>query len=299
MIETSHSSKATRNHSTKRQKMEPILNSKSSFIRYSRPFYGKIAYSSEGFCLRSYEETEKKSVSRNCVDVAEEPTFSVEDILHDWMDYSKYESNEDDNSKITSSAKDQSDDAPFCLGTTKDHLPKFINDSKEAIDENYQVAEKIDKEPWVFWETFNRTQSSHSSNGSITTKNLLHNLEKPFFLPLKRFIPKTIDLKKLNTGNEFWSQTNLPLNVTNSTRNSFVIDRRFRQTKQCKLTKSTFENIFVINQVDRKFICCVVEENEKRFLLLIDQHAAHERVCLEKLMRSKSSCTLQEKKNIL
>ena len=271
--------------------MDSSLYSRSSINRFSRPSYGKIAYSPLGFSLKTNEEIENYLVSRSRVDVSKEPLFTVEDISHEWMDSSKDESNEDDmNSKETSLYEDESEEAPFCSGTPEDQLPESIIDPKKAIDEHCKIAEEIEKESWIFCETLNhQTQSSHSSTESMTTNDLLKNLEKPVLLPPRSFNLKTIDLKKLDIANEFWTQTKLPLNVTNSTRNSFVIDRRFRQTKQCKLTKSTFENIFVINQVDRKFICCIVEEDQKRLLLLIDQHAAHERVCLEKLMRSKSS----------
>ena len=63
--------------------------------------------------------------------------------------------------------------------------------------------------------------------------------------------------------------------------------------KECKFTKSVMANIHVVSQVDRKFISCITQEDEKRYLLLIDQHAAHERVCLERLMQSRVLTTLE------
>ena len=87
--------------------MDSSLYSRSSINRFSRPSYGKIAYSPLGFSLKTNEEIENYLVSRSRVDVSKEPLFTVEDISHEWMDSSKDESNEDDmNSKETSLYED-------------------------------------------------------------------------------------------------------------------------------------------------------------------------------------------------
>ena len=58
---------------------------------------------------------------------------------------------------------------------------------------------------------------------------------------------------------------------------------------RCTLTKELLANcVTVISQVDAKFISCVVRHDAKSYLLLVDQHAAHERVCLEKLINRKT-----------
>ena len=282
MVEISHPSNTARKNSVKRQKIDSSLYAKSSFDHFNRPSYGRIAYSSNDFNLKPNEEIENDFVSRNRISVIEEPLLSVEDISHEWPDISNNELNDQE----TTSNEDKTEETQFDFGASSvNHPPESINNPKEATDEHCKMAEDVENYPWIFSETFNQTQLSHSS----TEVDLLKNLERPFLLPLKSFSSKPIDFKKLNIANEFWTQTKLPLNVTNPSRNSFVVDRRFHQTKQCKLSKSTFDNIFVINQVDRKFICCIVAENKKRLLLLVDQHAAHERVCLEKLIRSNLS----------
>ncbi len=90
----------------------------------------------------------------------------------------------------------------------------------------------------------------------------------------------------MNVLNKFWVQPNLPPNIAVSKLSGLLTTSLQRQ---CKFTRSVMENMRVINQVDRKFICCVTQEEEKRYLLLIDQHAAHERVCLERLIHSKAN----------
>ncbi|XP_071486881.1 DNA mismatch repair protein Mlh3-like [Diadema antillarum] len=57
----------------------------------------------------------------------------------------------------------------------------------------------------------------------------------------------------------------------------------------CQFHKSMFENIEVVGQVDAKFIACLVSSDSQQpgdrphLLVLVDQHAAHERIRLEML----------------
>ena len=71
---------------------------------------------------------------------------------------------------------------------------------------------------------------------------------------------------------------------------SFILDR---PSTWC-LQKDDFSRLNVINQLDRKFILCVVDEilgsedshNPRRMLVLVDQHAASERVRVEGFLRT-------------
>jgi DNA mismatch repair protein MLH3 len=51
-----------------------------------------------------------------------------------------------------------------------------------------------------------------------------------------------------------------------------------------KLSKAALQKARVVKQVDRKFILCKAQEGEDEILVLVDQHAASERVILEGLL---------------
>ncbi|XP_057376522.1 DNA mismatch repair protein Mlh3-like isoform X2 [Daphnia carinata] len=92
--------------------------------------------------------------------------------------------------------------------------------------------------------------------------------------------------KRRFTIGQFWVQPKLPPNIAAANLNRLLATALQRQ---CKFTKDVMSNIRVINQVDQKFICCVTQEGDKRYLVLVDQHAAHERICLERLMQMHST----------
>lgn len=99
---------------------------------------------------------------------------------------------------------------------------------------------------------------------------------------------KNWDHLNKNSLNKFWFQPKLPPNIAFSSSDQLTLALR----KQCTFTKSVMGNMHVISQVDRKFIGCITGEKEKQYLLLIDQHAAHERVCLERLMKCKNNLAI-------
>lgn len=230
--------------------------------------YGEIGYSTENYHLEINAVTEEDFISRNIDFKSKEPELSVEQMSQEWTEIFE----EDASSERMDYGEQYEDwgfevDEYFDTMSNENHLKSTLSSSNE--------------EPCVIGNTSHQKFDSHITGFSSDAFP-----KQPLFVfPARSFKPQ-IDFKKLNIFNEFWVRSRLPLNVTNSTSNSFAIDRS-AQTRQCKLTKSAFNNIYVINQVDRKFICCIAEEDHKRHLLLIDQHAAHERICLEKLMRCK------------
>ena len=75
------------------------------------------------------------------------------------------------------------------------------------------------------------------------------------------------------------------LHVYKSKENHFAFQLDTRRL-QCKFSRNVFSSLYVVNQIDQKFIGCLATDDVgTKYLILIDQHAAHERICLEKLIR--------------
>eukprot|EP01147_Barroeca_monosierra_P003381 gene3381-6037_t len=64
------------------------------------------------------------------------------------------------------------------------------------------------------------------------------------------------------------------------------VQRGLRTCLLQRFDNSSFQNFQVLGQVDNKFVACTFQDNspsEAVFIVLIDQHAAHERIRLEKM----------------
>ena len=78
--------------------------------------------------------------------------------------------------------------------------------------------------------------------------------------------------------------------------NSFISQPLITNAKCCKFwsedslvfSKSDIKSAVFINQIDRKFLCCIMSVENKRILVLFDQHAVHERIRLENLITEAS-----------
>ena len=74
--------------------------------------------------------------------------------------------------------------------------------------------------------------------------------------------------------------------------NSFLSQPLITNAKCCRFwsedslvfSKSDIKSAVFINQIDRKFLCCIMSVENKQILVLFDQHAVHERIRLESLI---------------
>ena len=73
---------------------------------------------------------------------------------------------------------------------------------------------------------------------------------------------------------------------------SFLSQPLITNAKCCKFwsedslvfSKSDIKSAVFINQIDKKFLCCIMSVENKQILVLFDQHAVHERIRLENLI---------------
>ncbi|KAI9552299.1 putative MLH3 [Daphnia sinensis] len=163
------------------------------------------------------------------------------------------------------------------------HLTRlWEEDEQRAVDgelhRKNEIQPPCDKAPNgspSHTEAENSKIQEKSPNRSVLKRKQFSADDGSHFSPKRRF----------NVG-QFWTQPKLPPNIAAANLNRLLTTALQRQ---CKFTKNVMSNIRVINQVDQKFICCVTQEEDERYLVLVDQHAAHERICLERLLQMHST----------
>lgn len=147
-------------------------------------------------------------------------------------------------------------------------FPRIETDSASAGGESMQMEEPGDTQPLL----------SVGDNSDLPKEPQMNSFDFG-----GKIIFNKSSFNQLNE--EFWDSFKRPLNFANSSNHSLPFYRA-APSRRRTYPKSIFEKMVIIKQVDRKFICCLAEHEGKQHLLLIDQHAAHERVCLEKLIQS-------------
>ena len=77
-----------------------------------------------------------------------------------------------------------------------------------------------------------------------------------------------------------------PDNITSSTSSKQVLSRTAfdKIYSSFRFNKEMLRNARVLGQADQKFIACILKTQDDQMLVLMDQHAAHERIRLEKLL---------------
>ena len=145
---------------------------------------------------------------------------------------------------------------------------------------------KLDAQPWMQIDGdanayYVNTLSGNTSKLEPLPNEPLFELRAPRTFRAER---KTIDLGPLDALNEFWVHRQQPLNISRSSANSFAFHIELQRPK-CRMSRQLFDHLYVVDQVDRKFVACLTKDDAGlKYLILVDQHAAHERVCLEKLI---------------
>ena len=172
----------------------------------------------------------------------------------------------------------------------------------EVRDEAYQT-EPTTLENWVKVRNAAGVYFMNTATGSTSLSEPKESSRLFKFRARYRDLPK-VNVDRLDLVNEFWVQHRQPLNISKSTGNSFrfCLDAR----RQYKFDRDVFKDMQVISQIDKRFIGCLTgsaTEPDGNCLILIDQHAAHERVCLEKLIQgiylTSSPCNLERIATVL
>jgi DNA mismatch repair protein MLH3 len=142
-------------------------------------------------------------------------------------------------------------------------------------------------EPGTFSSRTNLTRTINTSNGepSPWLSNILKTWDNPIFLPTEKSIPQ-VSLE------DAYATTQEILHGRHHHCSQIDIDKAFRDSSagvSGRISKDALKAAEVVSQVDKKFILIkvtptVLVGEDSKTLILIDQHAADERIRIEALM---------------
>lgn len=107
--------------------------------------------------------------------------------------------------------------------------------------------------------------------------------------------PETVDIFWENPVIGLGNKTGIPSLLSKENKTLKIFDKVY---SSCTFTRDMLKTVRVIGPVDNKFIACTImsEKFQSWMLVLIDQHAAHERIRLEKLLKQVGYYTKEKKK---
>ncbi|XP_034939499.1 putative uncharacterized protein DDB_G0282133 [Chelonus insularis] len=143
---------------------------------------------------------------------------------------------------------------------------------------------------WILESPRNELDKISEGNNDSNLKTI--NKKRYSFLPekLNNLLPKNSN--KLSTrklSGAFRENCNLKFNLPRRQDDDVRLCNVKRGKDEITMDKKILQQIKVLNQVNLEFIACIAEYNNKKLLILIDQHAMDERIRYENLIDGKKT----------
>jgi len=170
---------------------------------------------------------------------------------------------------------------------------KLTDDDKESLSTEDVPSKPSNEAEWCI--SSNNTFSHVLNPPSFGAKEIMQsNITSNKIVKTMVDRPKSIDTSWENPVIGVGSKKGIPSLLSKDNKPLKKMDKIY---SSCSFTKDMLKKVNIIGPVDNKFIACVIctDKNEK-MLVLVDQHAAHERIRLEKLLTQVGYYSNEKKK---